>query len=61
MLDDNRKKTDQILKLQRDLTTQLQDLRDEKEIEKRAAREDEASNSKTISRLRSALWHHSWY
>lgn len=44
---DNRKKTDQMLELQRDLSTLLEELRDEKEKEKSAAREDRAS--KTVS------------
>lgn len=42
---DNRKKTDQMLELQRDLSTQLEGLRDEKEKEKSAAEEDRASKT----------------
>lgn len=40
---DNRKKTDQMLELQRELSTQLEDLRLDKEKEKSAAQEDKAS------------------
>lgn len=42
---DNRKKTDQMLELQRKLSAQLEDLRDGKEKEKSAAQEDRASKS----------------
>ena len=42
---DNRKKTDQMLELQLALSTQLDDLRDEKEKEKIVAQEARASKT----------------
>lgn len=42
---DNRKKTDQMLELQRHLSTQLEDLRDEREKKKGAAQRARASKT----------------
>lgn len=42
---DNRKKTDQMLELQRELSTQLEEMRAEKQKEKTAAQEDKASKT----------------
>ena len=41
----NRQKTDQMLELQMMLSAQLDDLRDEKAMEKRAAQEERASKT----------------